>query len=50
MHTPIGLAKRFIQVFPNSLWKNPNEPFGQSSIYKKYIITKDLLYNTGNYI
>ena len=30
----IGLAKKFVRVFPKILWKNPNELLGQSNTLK----------------
>ena len=30
----VGLAKKFIWLFRNSTWKNPNELFGQPNVYQ----------------
>ena len=32
--TAVGLAKKFIWLFCNSTWKNPNELFGQPNVYQ----------------
>ena len=33
----IGLAKKFFEFFCITLWKNPNEHFGQSNMYILFI-------------
>ena len=33
----IGLAKKFFEFFCITLWKNPNEYFGQSNMYILFI-------------